>query len=118
MKQKIGCWFPIAVVLQFGMLAASAQIYLFTGSETTVTLNPGAYDITAYGAQGGTGSAKLLGLNSGGLGAEMEGQFSFTAPTTLTLLVGGSGISFLSGYPRGIRSRPAHDPLNPRAGPA
>ena len=55
MKQKIGHWLPIAVILQFGVIASSAQagIYLFTGSETTITLNPGIYDITAYGAQGG-----------------------------------------------------------------
>ena len=90
----------IAAALLFGALASPAQagIYLFTGSTTTVTLNAGTYDITAYGAQGGSGSARLLGINNGGLGAEMEGQFIFTAPTTLTLLVGGSGISFVSGY--------------------
>ena len=42
----------VAIVLQFGMLAGYAQTgtYLFTGSETTLTLNPGTYDITAYGA--------------------------------------------------------------------
>ncbi|MGA3284187.1 MAG: PEP-CTERM sorting domain-containing protein [Verrucomicrobiota bacterium] len=90
----------VAVTLLFGVLASSAQtgIYLFTGSETTINLNPGTYDITAYGAQGGSGSARVLGVNQGGLGAEMEGQFSFTAPTTLTLLVGGSGISLVNGY--------------------
>src|ERR1039457_3104880 len=86
MKQKIGHWLPIAVVLQFGVLAGSAQSYLFTGSETTITLNPGTYDITAFGAAGGNG-----GGYSGGLGAEMEGQFNFTTATTLTILVGGSG---------------------------
>ena len=100
MKQTIGNWLSIAVVVQLGILAGSAQasIYLFTGSETTITLNSGLYNITAYGAQGGTGSARLLGVNSGGLGAEMAGQFSFTAPTTLTLLVGGSGSSCVNGY--------------------
>src|SRR5215470_5849082 len=100
MRQKLGHWLSITVVLQLGVLAGSAQagIYLFSGSETTVTLNPGLYDITAYGAQGGSGSARLLGVNSGGLGAEMEGQFSFTAPTTLTLLVGGSGSPCVNGY--------------------
>ena len=100
MKQKIGHWLSIAVVLQLGVLAGSAQagIYLFTGSEITITLNSGLYNITAYGAQGGSGSARLLGVNSGGLGAEMEGQFSFTAPTTLTLLVGGRGSSCVNGY--------------------
>jgi hypothetical protein len=78
----------VAVILQFGVLAGSAQTgqYLFTGSETTITLNPGTYDITAYGAQGGYGENY-----SGGLGAEMEGIFDFTTATTLTLLVGGSG---------------------------
>ena len=79
----------VALVLQFGVLAGSAQTgqYLFTGSETTITLNPGTYDITAYGAQGGANT----GSYGGGLGAEMEGQFSFSASTILTLLVGGSG---------------------------
>ena len=61
----------VALVLQFGVLAGSAQtgIYLYTGSETPITLNPGTYNITAYGAQGGGGF--------GGLGAEMSGEFSF-----------------------------------------
>ena len=76
----------VAVVLQFGVLAGSAQtgIYLFSGSETNITLNPGTYDITAYGAQGGGSSPPC-----GGLGAEMGGQFDFAGVTTLTLLVGG-----------------------------
>ncbi len=77
-----------ALVLQFGVLASSAQtsIYLFTGSETTITLNPGTYDITAYGAQGGGGSG-----DNGGLGAEIAGTFTFLASALLTLLVGGGG---------------------------
>ena len=72
MKQKIGHWLPIAVILQLGVIASSAQtgIYLFTGAETIITLNPGVYDITAYGAQGGSGSALVLGFNYGGLGAD------------------------------------------------
>ena len=43
MKQKIGHSLSIAVVLQLGVLAGFAQagIYLFTGSLTTITLNPG-----------------------------------------------------------------------------
>ena len=86
MKQKIGHWLPIVVVLQFGVLAGSAQGYLFTGAETTVTLNPGSYDILAYGAAGGNGSG-----NGGGLGAEMEGQFNFATAVNLTILVGGVG---------------------------
>src|SRR5208283_431618 len=87
---SIGVVCAVAVVLQFGVLAGSAQtgIYLFSGSETTITLNPGLYDITAYGAQGGYSTANAI---AGGLGAEMEGQFDFAGVTTLTILVGGAG---------------------------
>jgi hypothetical protein len=51
----IGCgfamlWAYIAVALQFGLLAGSAQ--MFSGSETNITLNPGTHIITAYGAPG------------------------------------------------------------------
>ena len=56
MKSKNAlCGLAIAVVLQLGMLAGSAQtnIYLFSGSETNITLPPGTYIITAYGAPGG-----------------------------------------------------------------
>jgi hypothetical protein len=72
------------------MLAGSAQtnIYLFSGSKTNITLNPGTYIITAYGAPGGGG------MNTGakgGLGAELSAEFNFSASTNLTLLVGGGG---------------------------
>ena len=84
------CW--VTVILLFGVLAGSAQTgrYLYTGAETNITLAPGTYSITAYGAQGGafTNSGDLLG---GGGGAEMSGEFSFSVPTTLTLTVGGAG---------------------------
>jgi hypothetical protein len=63
-------------------------ITLHTGSETTISLGPGTYNITAYGAAGGYST--IIG-NSGGLGAEMGAQFNFTSPTILTLLVGGVG---------------------------
>lgn len=89
MKSKNAlCNLSIAVVLLLGVLAVSAQTtkYLYTGSETNITLPHGTYIITAYGAQGGTGVDA-----SSGLGAEMEGEFNFTEATTLTLLVGGGG---------------------------
>jgi len=78
----------MAVIWQWGVLAVSAQTnqFLFTGTETNITLPPGTYTITAYGAQGGVGYEVI-----GGLGAEMEGEFSFSGPTTLTILIGGSG---------------------------
>ncbi len=78
-----------AAILLFTALASPAQTnkYLYSGSNVIVTLNPGKYNITAYGAQGG-GS---FSFGRGGLGAEMEGQFSFTTPAALILLVGGGG---------------------------
>ena len=90
MKTKnILCGLAIAVVLQLGVLAGSAQtnIYLYSGSETNITLSPGTYIITAYGAGGGGDGG---GFNSGG-GAEMIGEFHFSTSTNLTLLVGGGG---------------------------
>ena len=83
MKTKITlCGLAIAAVLQFGMLAGSAQtnIYLYSGSETNITLPPGTYIITAYGTRGGS-------FYGGGLGAEMSGEFNFSTSTPLTLLV-------------------------------
>src|SRR5208282_3200217 len=92
---SIGVVCAVAVVLQFGVLAGSAQTgqYLFTGSMTTITLNPGLYDITAYGAKGGNAYGNG---NAGGLGAEMAGQFYFPQLETLTILVGGGGGSGVS----------------------
>jgi hypothetical protein len=70
---------------------ASGQttIFSYTGTEMTFTFGPGTYGITAYGAQGGTGAIPFN--TAGGLGAEMSGEFYFSANTTLTLLVGGAG---------------------------
>ena len=81
-------------VLQLGLLAGFAQTnkYLYTGSQTIVTLNAGTYDITAYGAQGGNGAVNSQGVTTkGGLGAKMTGRFSFATTVNLTLLVGGAG---------------------------
>jgi hypothetical protein len=80
----------VVVVLHFGTISGFAQTgqYLYTGSETSIALNPGTYDITAYGAPGGWGDG-----TGGGGGAEMEGQFSFSGLTTLTILVGGNGVN-------------------------
>ena len=79
----------VAATVLFGALTGSAQTgqYLFTGSETNITLNPGNYEITAYGAQGGSNGDNY----SGGLGAQMEAGFHFTSVTPLILLVGGAG---------------------------
>jgi hypothetical protein len=93
-RHSCGVVCAVAIVLQLGVLAGYAQTgtYLFTGSETTITLNPGTYTITAYGAQGGSSY-----IGPGGLGAQMSAEFSFSALTTLTLLVGGGGEGFYGG---------------------
>jgi DNA-binding beta-propeller fold protein YncE len=69
----------------------SGHAYLFSGSETNITLPPGTYIITAYGAAGGYASGDYRGFGMGGLGAEMSAEFNFPTSTTLTLLVGGFG---------------------------
>lgn len=68
--------------------SAQGTNFEFTGGEVTYTLGPGTYDITAYGAKGGFST---ILSHPGGLGAEMEAVFSFTSPTTLTIMVGGAG---------------------------
>jgi DNA-binding beta-propeller fold protein YncE len=62
----------------------NAHPYFFSGSKTNITLPPGTYIITAYGAPGGGGD-----YGGGGGGAEMSAEFNFSMSTTLTLLVGG-----------------------------
>jgi len=96
--KKFSHGFLLAVVLQFGLLAGSAQtnIYLYSGSETNITLNPGTYIITAWGAVGGNGYFSP-GNGQGGLGAEMSAEFNFSTPTNLTLLVGSGGDYDVSG---------------------
>jgi DNA-binding beta-propeller fold protein YncE len=63
------------------------QRYFTSGSKTNITLPPGTYIITAYGAPGGDPSAYY----ASGLGAKMSAQFNFSTSTNLTLLVGGGG---------------------------
>lgn len=94
----------MAVVLQLGVLAGSAQTnkYLYSGSEANITLPPGTYIITAYGAAGAYPCNFFAALGGyGGLGAEMSAEFNFSTSTTLTLLVGGGGSSGDPGDPGG-----------------
>jgi hypothetical protein len=81
-------WCVGAVILISATAQAQTNIFIFSGSETNITLAAGTYNITAYGAQGGSGYYNSV---PGGLGAEMIGEFSFGATTSLTLLVGSSG---------------------------
>jgi hypothetical protein len=63
--------------------SSQTNLYLYSGTETNITLPPGIYIITAYGAPGGGGS----------LGAGMSAEFNFSTSTNLTLLVGRGGVS-------------------------
>jgi hypothetical protein len=96
---SLGAVCMVAVFLMFGSLTGFAQTgdYLYSGSELTITLNPGTYEITAYGTQGGS---SYSGFSLGGWGAEMSAEFSFSELTTLNLLVGGVGGSY-GGYLNG-----------------
>ncbi len=61
--------------------------YRFTGTIKTFTAtNGGSYLIKAYGGQGGSAYNGV-----GGLGAEVEGDFTLTAGETLKIVVGGVG---------------------------
>jgi hypothetical protein len=75
----------LMTVLQLGVLVGSAQTNkcLFRGSKTNITLNPGTYIITAYGAPGAASDSDN--------GAEMSAEFDFSTTTNFTLLVGGMG---------------------------
>ncbi|MGA7237717.1 MAG: PEP-CTERM sorting domain-containing protein [Bryobacteraceae bacterium] len=68
---------------------AAADLFSYKGGAQTFTAPvDGVYTITAYGASGGS----TLN-NSGGLGAEIGGQFTLTAGEILTIYVGGEGAS-------------------------
>src|SRR5215469_9611758 len=64
--------------------------FTFTGSLVTFTVpTTGSYQILAFGAQGG--NDPMFGIGVGGKGAEIGGDFSFTAGETLQIAVGGAG---------------------------
>ena len=58
----------------------------YSSSGTFTVPTTGLYDITAYGAQGGSGD-----LAPGGDGAEMRGEFSLTAGDVIKVVVGQAG---------------------------
>jgi hypothetical protein len=67
--------------------SARATVFGFTDAPVDWTVpDTGTYDIVAYGAQGGIGD-----LASGGLGAEIGGDFNLAAGDRLEIFVGGMG---------------------------
>jgi hypothetical protein len=75
--------------------AATTWIFDYTdGVQTYDVTETGVYDITAYGAQGGSSPTQNSYYRlwaSGGLGAEIGGDITLNAGQTLTILVGGKG---------------------------
>ena len=79
--------------------AAQAQRFEFayTGSLVTFTVPiDGAYQIIAFGAQGGSAITQNV-IGPGGRGAEIGGDFSLTAGEVLQIAVGGVGLPGSSG---------------------
>ena len=105
-KFNVGSISRMAAVMSVGALAlpafmcgqARANIDLSTSGVNTITYTgsiqnygittSGIYDIVAYGANGG---------NSGGLGAEIGGEFLLSSNETIEILVGGIGGSGFGG---------------------
>jgi hypothetical protein len=76
------------VLAAWDQVAQGQTTINYTGSTVLWTVpETGTYDITAFGAQGGTSG---LGA-SGGKGAEIGGDFSLTAGEQLSIAVGGVG---------------------------
>jgi hypothetical protein len=80
----------IALCAACSAAKAGVTDFAYTGGFQSFTApSTGLYDILAYGAQGG---ASTQGA-SGGLGAEIGGNFMLSAHETLRIAVGGAGYS-------------------------
>ena len=78
-------WDPAARAVPFD--------FTYTGSLVTFTVpTTDTYQITAFGAQGGSGA-----YAGGGRGAEIGGDFALTAGEVLQIAVGGAGSNQLYG---------------------
>ncbi len=86
--RNLSLW--VAAVL-FGLVCSrplAADSFSSSGGLQTFTVSAsGVYDITAYGAQGGSSANGP----TGGKGAEIGGDFALTAGEILQLYVGGAG---------------------------
>jgi hypothetical protein len=74
--------------------ATNATVFDFdyTGSLVNFAIpTTGAYQILAFGAQGGNSEIRAGSFGVGGLGAEIGGDFHLTAGETLQIAVGGIG---------------------------
>ena len=67
---------------------AFGQDYSYTGSEQSVTLQPGTYKLESWGAQGG-GGVNYFG--AGGKGGYSSGNIQLSSPTTIYINIGEQG---------------------------
>ena len=81
----------LALALAGGAQAGTFS-YVANTEQTFIAPTAGIYEIIAFGAQGGT-EGQSAGTGFGGLGAEIGGALALTKGETLTILVGGIGIS-------------------------
>ena len=71
---------------------SGSTTFTYTGKTETYTVPvTGLYDITAFGAQGGSGSPLPGFVEPGGNGAEIGGDVELTQGEVLTVAVGGQG---------------------------
>lgn len=97
------------LALAIGEPAAHAQRANFTSSGKVVTFTvptTGLYQIVAFGAQGGAGIGGQQGGPpmplAGGLGAEIDGDFSLVTGQVLQIAVGGAGMAGTSSGPNQV----------------
>jgi hypothetical protein len=69
---------------------AAAVTFNYTGSDVSYTINPGAYRITVYGAQGGNACQPANCDGSGGHGAEASAIYQIGQTLDLRIGVGGA----------------------------
>jgi hypothetical protein len=79
-----------ASALPIGSASAAAIVFSYTGTVVAYTIpTTGIYDIDATGGQGGQNT---LG-ESGGRGAQVDGDLTLTQGTVLDIVVGGAGVN-------------------------
>lgn len=81
----------VSLAILAGSVAIAAAAPIFSGTtpgSTSIMLAAGTYDIVVAGADGNQGAQ---GGAPGGLGAVVEGTFTFASTKTLSILVGGQG---------------------------
>lgn len=98
-KQAFSAWLKACTRLLCSLatcqVLAGPVTVAYTGTIQTFTIQTtGEYTLSAVGAQG---AGSFQHANGGGLGAELFGDFFFTAGTVLNVVVGGAGNSLSAG---------------------